>query len=378
MEFKNQLVLAKTCNRQYQPLFDNDTGTTIRIRKPTRLTSASGAALVTQSIQQRTVPLTISNRQHVGITLTTQELTLQLDDFQANVIRPAMQTLANVVDTSIYQAGINTFYNYVGTAGVAPNSLPTVINAGAKLNMFGVPRSDRFCIMSENDGAVLKGGLYNLFNQDFNSEIILEGSLGRLSGFDFYTAQNVQRPTASSTTYGTPLVNGAGQSGTSLIVNGLTNGMTIYAGAKFQIAGVSAVNPISYNSTTQLANFTVANTVTADGSGNATLTITPGIQLTGPYQNVTALPITGAAITFQATHTMNLAYHKEAFTLAMINLYAPKETGAWARNLVDKDANISLRMVRQYNIGTDEDVVRVDALWGVGAFGEYGVDLMGS
>jgi hypothetical protein len=383
MEFKNNLVLAKSCNRQYQALFTNETGTTIRVRKPTRLLSAEGATLVTQPILQRTTPLTIDQRRHVGIDLTTEELTLQLNDFQANVIRPAMQRLANDVDTSIYNAAIGSIYNYVGTAGTAPASIGTVINADAKLNASGVPMKDRFCIMSENDGAILKTALYNTFNEKFNSKIILDSAMGNLAGFDFYTAQNVQRPLAASTSaYGTPVISGAGQSGPTLVISGVTSGMTFYAGQEFQIAGVNAVNPISLNDTTQLANFVVNTTTTAVGT-TVTLPITQadgvtGIILTGPYQNVTVGPAANAAVTFQATHTKNIAYHKEAFTLAMINLYAPKETGAWARNMIDTDANIALRVVRQYNIGTDKDVVRVDALWGVRCFGEYATVIMGS
>jgi hypothetical protein len=378
MEFKNNLVLAKTCNRQYQNLFDNTTGRTIRIRKPTRLLSAEGAILVTQNIEQRNTNLTIDHRRHVGITLTSEELTLQLNDFQANVIRPAMQELANQVDMSLYNAGVPAFYNYVGTPGTSPNSLQTVIDAGSKLDSFGIPSQDRFLIMSTKDGGVLKGALGNVFNSAFNSKILLDSAMGRVAGFDAYTAQNVLQPTAASAAFGTPLVNGAGQSGTSLIVDGLTAGMTIYAGCLFQIAGVYAVNPISRVSTTQLANFVVASDVTADGSGNATLTITPGTQLTGPYQNVTALPANNAAITFQSTHTKNLAYQKEAFTLAMINLYTPKSGVVFAKNMVDASAGVALRMIRQYDINTDEDKVRVDALWGVKAFGEYGDVVMGS
>ncbi len=382
MEFKNNLVLAKTCNRQYQHLFDNTTGRTIRIRKPTRLTSADGATLTTQDIIQRTVPLTVDHRKHVGITLTSEDLTLELDDFQANVIRPAMQTLANDVDTSIYQAGLAGLFNYTGTAGTSPNSIGTILDMDGKLGALGVPEEDRFCIMSKKDGAVLKSSLYNTFNQNFNSDIILRGQMGQLGGFDFYTAQNVQRPTAASAAFGTPAIAGAGQSGSTLNIDGVTSGMTIYKGAVFQIAGVESVNPISYNSTTNLANFVVTQDATAVGT-SITLNIetgtgNEGIILTGPYQNVLVGPADNALITFQPTHTKNLAYHKEAFTLAMINLYAPKDVGAWSRNVIDKEAGVALRVVRQYDIGTDADIVRVDGMWAVKCFGGYGGIIMGS
>lgn len=381
MEFKNNLVLAKTAKRQYENLFATDTGDTIQIRRPTRLTVSDGPTLQTQDIIQRTVPLQIAYRKHVGISLTSKELTLQLEDFQSQVIRPAMQSLANVVDSILYSTAVASVYNYVGTAGTAPNTFATINNAKAKLSSYGVPMTDRYLILSENDGAQLQSALYNTFNQNFNKDIILDSMMGRLAGFDCYTAQNVQRPTAFTGSIGTPVVNGAGQTGTSLVVSGLTAGITINAGTVFQIAGVNSVNPISYSDTTQIANFVVATTVTADGSGNATLTIAPGITTSGPYQNVTAGPANSAAIIFQATHTKNLAYHSEAFTLAMINLWSPKQgetNGAYFQNLVDKDANVALRMVRQYGIGNDQDTVRVDVLFGTDCFGEYACGVMGS
>lgn len=379
MEFKNNLVIAKTARRQYEPVFDNTTGRTIRIRKPTRYLSADGAALVTQAIEQRTTDLVIDQRKHVGVALTTEQLTLELDDFQAQVVRPAMQRLANDVDQALYAAAVGSMFNAVGTAGTAPNTMQTILNAAAKLDQFGIPTGDRYCIMSPSDGAALKGALYNTFNEQFNKDIILRGSMGELGGFDFYTAQNVIRPTV--TTGGTPLVKGAGQSGSTLITDGWTASIVIKKGTIFTIAGVDSVNPISQTDNNQLAQFVVTADTTVDGSGNATLpieTMEGGIVLAGsPYQNVTITPPDNAALTVNLTHTKNLAYHSEAFTLAMINLYAPKQ-GAWSTNLVDKDAGIALRMVRQYDINTDEDKIRVDALFGVRCFGQYGSVIMGS
>lgn len=382
MEFKNELVLARTCDRQWQNLFDNDTGRTIRIRKPVRLTSANGAPLADQDIVQKSVDLIIDTRKQVAVSLTTEELTLSLNSFTETVIRPAMQQLANDVDSALYDKATNQFYNYTGTAGTAPNSQTSTIAMGSKLSALGIPMKDRFGLMSENDAGVLKAGVGNLFNEKFNSKIILDSSMGRLSGFDMYSVQNAVMPTAASAAFGTPAINGAGQSGTTLILDGVTSGMTIYAGALFQIAGVYAVNPISRRSTMQLANFCVLNDATASG-GNITLTITcgsgnEGIILTGPYQNVTNAPADNALVTFQALHTKNLFYHKQAFTLAMINLYTPSKGVEYAANLIDKDAGISMRFIRAYDIRTDKVLGRFDILFGTKVFGEYGGVLMGS
>lgn len=383
LEFKNNLVLAKTARRQYQSMFSVETGATIRIRKPTRLVSQEGAVLSgVQPIQQRYTNLTIDRRRVVPIALTSFELSLQLDDFQEQVIRPAMQTLANDVDSSLYEAGVGAIYNYVGNAGTSPASFAVIDQANSKLNAMGIPKDKRYLIMSEKDGGAARSALYNTFNTNFNKDIILDSSMGRVAGFEAYTAQNVRQPEVLSTgvSFGTPLVKGAGQTGSTLLVDGVTSGITIKKGTVFQIAGVNSVNPISYNDTTYDANFVVTENCTAVGT-DITLVIEPGIVTSGPYRNVTVGPADNAAITFQAKHTKNIAYHQEAFTLAMIDIYSPpagENTGAYFKNLVDKSANVALRMVRQYNATTDEDLVRVDAMWGCKCFGEYGSIVMGS
>lgn len=385
MRLKNKLTLAKTVDRQYQNVFSggkSPTGETIRIRKPVYLQASDGPIFSEQAIQQKSVPLTINQRKKVCVALSTAELTLNLNSFTESVIDPAMAQLANAVDSYLYDKAVNQFYNYAGTAGTAPNSMQPILNIGAKLNALGVPPENRFGMLSENDGAVLKGGLGNVFNEKFNSKIILNSEMARLNGFDTYTAQNVVMPTAASTVFGSPQINGAGQSGTTLTIDGVTSGMTIYAGCLFQIAGVYAVNPETRRSTTQLANFVVLNDATAIGT-SITITIScgsgnEGIILTGPYQNVLTGPADNAGVTFQPTHTKNIFYHKQAFTLAMINLYAPTKGVQYAANLVDKDAGISMRYIRQYDIKTDQDLARFDIYFGADAFGEYGGVVMGS
>ena len=79
---------------------------------------------------------------------------------------------------------------------------------------------------------------------------------------------------------GTPLVNGATQAGTSLIVDGLTAGVTIPAFTFFSLS-VSGRNYL----------YAVTTATTANGSGQATLPIAPMLR---------ASPADNAALTFSA------------------------------------------------------------------------------
>ena len=89
--------------------------------------------------------------------------------------------------------------------------------------------------------------------------------------------------------------------------------------------GVFAVNPQSRTSTGVLAQFVV----TADLAAAAvSIPISPAITVTGAFQNASASPtnttpflIVGAAST---AYQCNVAYHKDAFTLAMVPMWAPR------------------------------------------------------
>jgi hypothetical protein len=83
---------------------------------------------------------------------------------------------------------------------------------------------------------------------------------------------------AFSTAIGAPVANGAGQTGNSLVVNGLAAGISLPAGIFFSVSAAGR------NYLYQLAA-----AATADGAGNATLSLSPWLR---------ASPAGGAALNF--------------------------------------------------------------------------------
>jgi hypothetical protein len=379
MEFDNNLVLAKTARRDYESKFTPSTGGTIRIRKPTRYVAREGRTAQIQAIDEQYTEISVSPMIGVDVEVTSEQFALQLDDFNREVVMPAMVTLANKVDQGLY-AKTKDFHYYAGTAGTAPNSFTSVSDAASLLDSVGIPEADRYLLLKSFDAGTLRSALYNTFNEKFNTEIIMRGSMGNLSGFDCYSVQNAIRPVASSGAVGTPAINGAGQSGNTLVLDGFTPGVTLYQGALFSIAGVNMVNPASREDTGKLAQFVVAADAQADGSGNMTLTLNPGnngLVLTGPYQSVTALPADNALVTFQATHTKNVFYHREALAFCSIKL--PESRGAvFQRNQMNPKSKSSIRMTRSYQVIEDVEIIRFDVLPAYAAFTDYGGILMGS
>jgi hypothetical protein len=86
---------------------------------------------------------------------------------------------------------------------------------------------------------------------------------------------------------------------------------------------------------------------------------------TGPYATVDTLPAGAAAVTIVGTqgqqYPQNLAFHKNAFALVTVPLEMPE--GIWgARETYN---GLSIRLVKQYDIDTDDEVCRLDLLYGV-------------
>ena len=383
MEAINNLVGARTCRRQYEKDFSNITGTTIRIRKPTRYFTQDGPTITdVQAIDQRVTDLAVTNYKTVAVALTDQDQALRLDSFLETVMAPAGRAIGNTVDAIFYQEA-SRIYNYVGTAGVAPNSYAAINAANTKLNLQGVPMMDRMCLMNCTDGGAVLDGLSTQFNyQQFNEKILDASKMGRLANFDFYQAQNVAgQITASGTvTSGNVTVTSNVLSGaTTIAMSGFTPNITIYQGAVFQIAGVGSTNPLSFVPTGQIMNFVVTDNVVVAGDGTATIPIEPEIIFDGgPYVNVTELPLANAVVTFQGSHNINVAYHPEAFTLAMIELPTGKN-GCYQKIFTDKESGVAIRMTRQFQINTANDIIRFDCYFALKCvYPEFATRILGS
>ena len=95
---------------------------------------------------------------------------------------------------------------------------------------------------------------------------------------------------------GSPLVNGAGQSGTSLVTDGWSSGATtLVKGTVFTIDGVYATNPLEQSlSMGRLMQFSINASVTLNTS--ATLTFTPAPNAFGSAQVSVVLMDDGSSV----------------------------------------------------------------------------------
>lgn len=369
---ENNLAFAKGVNRDYDDQFAQSgakIGDTINIRKPARYVGRTGTALAVEDHTETSVPLQLNTQFGVDINFTSKELTLSIDEFSDRIIKPAMATVANKMDAdglALYKS----VYNAVGTPGTTPTLLKTYLQAGAKMDFEATPRDgNRSVVIEPNAQVEIVDSLKSLFQSgDQIMKQYEQGNMGQAAGFKWSLDQNVAVHQVGPLG-GTPAVNGAGQTGSSLVTNGWTASaaLRLKTGDTFTIAGVFAVNPQTRTSTGQLRQFVVTADVSSDASGNATIPIFPAITASGAFQTVTATPGSGALITvLGAANTLtpvNLAYHKNAFVLGCADLLLPKGVDMAAR-VSDKQLGLSARMVRAYDINNDKFPCRFDILYG--------------
>lgn len=375
----NNLKFANNVDRQYDDEFVQagaKVGSTINLRLPQRFQTTKGQAFQQQSITDQIVPVTLTDQANVGISFSSFQMTVDVDDYTSRYIEPAAVQLANTIDYDGLSRIPLEVYNAVGTPGSNPTANSTYLAANTLLTNSAAPPR-RMVITSADMQAAITNANFALFNptgtisDSFESGIYSANTLGFKS---WYWDQNVARFT-NATFGGTPLVNGASQTGTSLITDGWTSGgTTLTRGTRFTIgpsavagtAGVYAVNPQNYQSTGSLQEFVVTQTI-SDTTGAITTSISPSIITSGQLQTVTASPVDNAVITVLGTtgqqYSAGLAWVKEAVVMVMADLVMP-EGGAIAERIQSKPLGFSLRMAKQWNALSDQNLCRIDCIYG--------------
>lgn len=376
MQLENNLVMGKLVHREYKQEFVK-VGDSVSIRKPVKFGVSDGATRVNQDVQEASTPFTIDKRKHVSWKFSTHDLTMKVEEYSERYIAPAMIALANQVDSDL-TALHKRVASYVGTAGTTPSSFLNFGAAATRLDDMAVPNESRRLVLNPAASLYAADMLKGVNNPGIVSGALRGRAVGQLAGFDTYMDQNIKRQTVG--TWGTtPLVNGASQSVTyaaathsygstsqTLNIDGLTATTgTVKEGDRFTIAGVYSVNPVSKEATTTLQEFVVLADATASGTGTAAITISPAIITSGPFQTVDAAPADNAAITrVSSNFAANLAFHKNAFGLVTCPLEEP-DGAAWAKR--QSHNGLSVRVVKDYDIDSDDEIIRIDILYGVKA-----------
>jgi hypothetical protein len=389
--FLNANQLIRNVNRQYDADFGKageKIGSQLRIRLPNDYTVTKGPAASVQDTTEQQTVLTMATQAHVDISFTSVEQALSLDDFNDIILDPAMNNLAGQVAldiASVTDQGFvsiptgpgmappapltattggfcNIAYNVDGSGNlISPNS-GTVLDAGAILSNNSARLDKRKIVQSPRTEARLVNSLSGLFNPASRVSSQYEsGQMKNALGFDFFMDQTVVNHTSGTMT--TATVSAGGQTGYTLAVNAISG--TLNVGDIITVAGVNAVNRVNKQTTGELRTFVVTSAV---ANGGTSIGIYPAIvpAVNGnavQYQTVTASPLANATVTNllpNMTYRKNAAYVPEAITMATGDLPLPANVKA-SRAQYD---GVSLRILTQYMVGTDQEITRCDILYG--------------
>ena len=376
---ENNLTFTKFVNRKYESMFMDGGakgGDTVNVRIPAKGYGVRhGSAASPQGYTDSYVPITLT--QHgADMQFTTAQLELNLEDgeaFKQNVLNPLIAPVANYIDQQgmALAAGIA---NSVGTPGTRPTTLSPFLHAGAILDECAVPRDGQWAaIMHPRHQASILSSMTNYYNpQSDISAQYREGVLGKLiGGFKFSPDQNAPSMT-TGTLAGTPVVSAVPADGASAVAISGASTTSLNVGDVLTFANVYAVNPVSKLSTGDLKQFTVTAQVSDVSGTMAAIAITPAIQLSGPNQNVTALPTNGSAVSVWGSTSnaygnkstrQSLLFHPDAFGLACVDLPKPASATYCVRVRSPK-LNIPIRLIQFYNGSTDQELYRLDVLFG--------------
>jgi hypothetical protein len=335
---------------------------------------------------QLSVPASLGFSKSVPWTLTAKELRDALQEQRLG--DAAKQKLASDINVALMAVAANQG-SLVVKRTVAATGFDDVALMDAIMNEQGIQSFDRYAAFSSRD--------YNNMASNLAGRGTMQGKptnayekayVGNVAGFDTFKLDYANRLTAAAGV--TVTVNGANQYYTPKAISTASTGEvsnvdnrfqtitigvvsgTVKVGDAFTIAGVNAVHHITKQDTGQLKTFRV-NAIVTGGGGAGTIQITPPIisaqgatDAELEYQNVTATPANGAAITFLNTVAANVNpfWQKDALEI-LPGRYAVPEDAGTAVMRASTDQGIELVMQKFYDINTMKTKYRLDTLFGV-------------
>ena len=368
MQLVNNLGMSKNVYREYKNEFAK-VGGTVTIRKPNKFRATKAQARSNTNLAEPSTSITVSTQAHVSWAFSSVELTTTIDDYSKRYIMPATAALANQVDADL--CGLyKDVWNYAGTPGTTPATFKALGDCQTVLDLEAAPQDRRVCIVNPTAHWTLADGLKGTFAPKVADEIISKGYLGTIANLSIYMDQNIAKHTngAFEADIQADVTTAVATGASSIVTKNWGGSSTVKAGDIFTLAATNGVNPMSGVSTGILKRW-VVTTDTADVSTAMTIPFSPAqVYASGnAYSNVDALTLDDALLTFVGTastaYTQNLVFHPNAFALVTLPIEMP--ANVWGARETDSDAGISIRVVKQYDIDADEEIIRLDILYGI-------------
>lgn len=371
--FDDLLVIAKSA-RKYRPLDDASmqrVGDKVWIPAPYIAASYDGFDQTSNfgDMTELSVPVSIGFHKSSNGKMTAKDL--RNKDQLTRYGVAAKQKLSSDINYALYLTAALQGSQFIKRT-TAPTGFDDIAAADAQLTEQGVPLAGRKAFLAPR---VYNGMASNLAKPQTSGlretmDAYQKAFVGDIAGFDTY--KNDQSFRLAAAAGGATTVNGANQywvpKATSTATTGESENVDnrystlavtsanyagIKAGDAFTIAGVNAVHMITKQDTGQLQTFRVigkpaANVITV---APAIISLGSGSKAEKEYQNVTATPATGAALTWLNTTTAELnPFFVEDNLLLLPGSYAVEDGTGWEVLRATTELGIAITYVRQSEI----------------------------
>lgn len=351
MLLQNNLVAVRLFNRQYESEFTGDeaVGDTIRIKRVDEGSVQEFSTTITQDqVEETKIDLTLEKHFDASFNVTSKEMTLNIDQFSAQLLEPRMVKIAEEVD-SYALTKLKHVPTVGGISSAAPAALPTTLAHIAQLrqtlNEQKAPLMDRYQILSpEYEANVLSiDSFVEADKRGDQGSAIRAANVGFVMGMDHFMAQGIDSSTFTSGTQTAAVVNGAINAGSSTIIydGGAVASGTMVEGDIMTIAGYGNVVVAALSTaSTGAGTVTIVEPFRVDVADDAVITVYDGDANTRQLHGVVA--------------------HRNAFAFASVPLNIPEGAVGSAVS----DGGLSIRVVRDYDILTKKSIWSLDVLVG--------------
>lgn len=365
-------------------------GDTIWRPQPYIMTSYTGSDMSSnfKDVTQLSVPAQISTQKSVPFTLTALQLRDALQEGRLG--EGAKQKLASDINVALTNTAA-AYGSIVVKRTVAATGFADIALADSTMTQLGIQAEGRVFGLSPSDYNNMAGTLATPQTSGLQKTATAyeKAYIGNVAGFETYKLNYANRLSAAAgqtvtitnslPLYYTPAATVTSADGLTLnnvdnrfqtISIAVTSG-TVAVGDCFTIAGVNACHHITKQDTGLLKTFRITAIVTGAG-GTGHVTITPPIISNGgstpaeaQYQNVTATPSNGAAITFLNTAAayQNVFWAGDVMEILPGRLMPATDSGMAVLKGTTSDG-IELTMTRQGSINDLSTKYRFDTLFG--------------
>lgn len=339
----NLLVTGNLMTRDKEAQFKgNKVGDTMKVTVPPVLGDPNEFAGSTSatSIVESEIDLTLEKHFYHRVDLTTKQKTLELHDFTRLVTIPVMRSFAQGID-KYFTNQMQVFrHQLAGSVANRPSTAAHMAAANKKLNDAMIPKSGRVMLVDTTvEESLIQ--LAQFTSQDYGTDgpaALRAATLGDRYGFRF-VVDPLLGAFARGDIAGTVLTDGAHSAGaTEYKIKDLTEATgTIKAGTVFTVAGTTTRYVVRKDATI--------------ASNKATLNIYPAL---------TANEADNDALTFEAAGYMNVAFHPNAITGAIV---APEPL--WGGNSIVQAYNgVGVRVSQDSSLTTLADSIVFDCYIG--------------